>query len=79
VAAIQTGDRIWVIRDGVLRSAAATIARRTGDTATLSSDDLAPGDIVLLTRLPDAVDGLRVRIADDRDAATGHQQAAVSQ
>ena len=75
VAAIQTGDRIWAIRGGVLRPATAQIERRIGEFATISSDDLAQGDVVLLTRLPDAVDGLRVRIAED----AGHRQAAVSQ
>lgn len=75
VAAIQTGDRIWAIRDGVLRPATAQIERRIGEFATISSDDLVQGDVVLLTRLPDAVDGLRVRIAEDAE----HRQAAVSQ
>lgn len=77
VAAIQTGDRIWAIREGVLRPAVAQIERRTGDFATISSNDLAQGDVVLLTRLPDAVDGLRVRVSEGEGGE--HQQAAVSQ
>lgn len=75
VAAIQTGDRIWVIRDGTLRPAAARIERRTSAFATIDSDDLQEGDRVLLTRLPDAVEGLRVRIADDET----HEQSAVDE
>ena len=78
VAAIQTGDRIWAVRDGVLRPAAAQIERRTGDFAIISSDDLTQGDVVLLTRLPDAVDGLRVRVAEDESDDGAYEQAAVS-
>ena len=62
--AVQTGDRIWAIRDGQLRAVEATIERRMGDLVIIETEDLAIGDQVLLTRLPEAVDGLQVRVAE---------------
>lgn len=67
VAAVQSGNRIWAVRDGLLRPVNATIERRSADRVLILTDDVAPGEDVLLTRLPDAIDGLRVRTttADD--------------
>ncbi|MEM6678877.1 MAG: efflux RND transporter periplasmic adaptor subunit [Pseudomonadota bacterium] len=63
VEAIQTGNRVWAVEDGALREVDAVIDRRAGDVALLRTSDLAPGTPVLLTRLPNAIEGLRVRMA----------------
>ena len=71
VSAVQTGDRIWTVRDGALELVAADLDRRDGDAVILRSDTLDPGDRVVTTRLPNAVSGLRVRVAGGEVAGLG--------
>lgn len=72
VAAVQTGDRIWGVVDGALTQIPATIVRRAGDRVVLRSQSLAVGTAVVTTRLPNAIEGLKVRVS-----ANGFQAAHV--
>ena len=62
VEAVQTGNRVWTIQDGGLAELSAQIDRRENDRIILQSDDIEPGMPLVTTRLPNAVEGLKVRV-----------------
>ncbi len=68
VEAVQAENRIWVVEDGALRQVAATIDRRVNDRVLVQSEELLPGDSVLVTRLPAAIEGLKVGVVEQSDA-----------
>ncbi len=65
VAAVQTGDRIWGVVDGALTQIPAVLDRRAGDRMILRSGSLEVGMVVVTTRLPNAIEGLKVRVSSE--------------
>ncbi len=65
VAAVQTGDRIWGVVDGALTQIPAVLDRRAGDRMILRSQSLEVGMVVVTTRLPNAIEGLKVRVSSE--------------
>ncbi|WP_393926584.1 efflux RND transporter periplasmic adaptor subunit [Yoonia sp. R2-816] len=65
VAAVQTGDRIWGVVDGALTQIPAVLDRRAGDRMILRSGSLEVGMGVVTTRLPNAIEGLKVRVSSE--------------
>ncbi len=65
VAAVQTGDRIWGFVDGALTQIPAVLDRRAGDRMILRSGSLEVGMAVVTTRLPNAIEGLKVRVSSE--------------
>ncbi|MCK9261969.1 MAG: HlyD family efflux transporter periplasmic adaptor subunit, partial [Azoarcus sp.] len=66
-SALHGGDRIYAVRDGRLTSLKVTRVgeRREGDVVQLlvRAPDARPGDQVMRTHLPNAIDGLAVEVA----------------
>ncbi|WP_411892657.1 efflux RND transporter periplasmic adaptor subunit [Yoonia sp. SDW83-1] len=65
VAAVQTGDRIWGVVDGALTQIPAVLDRRAGDRMILRSGSVEVGMVVVTTRLPNAIEGLKVRVSSE--------------
>ncbi len=65
VGAVQTGDRIWGVVDGALTQIPAVLDRRAGDRMILRSQSLEVGMAVVTTRLPNAIEGLKVHVSSE--------------
>jgi RND family efflux transporter MFP subunit len=59
-AALRQGDVVWVVEDGRLRFRPVTVARTQGEEALVTSG-LEEGDLVTVSRLEEATDGMAVR------------------
>ena len=64
--ALEGADRLWVVEDGRLRGRDPTVVRRDGDRVQVIDAGLADGDRVLVTDVAAPVEGLEVRVADER-------------
>lgn len=62
-AALRGDDRVYVVENETLRFREIQVARRERDRVVVRSG-LAAGDLVILSRLTAATDGMRVRTAD---------------
>ncbi|NNE10087.1 MAG: efflux RND transporter periplasmic adaptor subunit, partial [Gemmatimonadetes bacterium] len=62
-AAMRGDDRVYVIEEETLRFREVQVARRERDRVVVRSG-LAAGDLVILSRLTAATDGMKVRTAD---------------
>jgi len=69
LAALRAGNKVWLVRDGKLHIIPVEIFQRTDKSALVSTEGLGAKPIVVTGNLKIATEGLRVRIAEPREAA----------
>ncbi|WP_373489794.1 efflux RND transporter periplasmic adaptor subunit [Parasphingorhabdus sp.] len=67
LAALQAGNKIWLVRDGKLHIVTVDIYQRTDKVALISTSGLGSKPVVVTGNLKIATEGLRVRIAAPRE------------
>ena len=66
--AVKGQELVWVIKDGTLHRRDVRILQRGEGRVLLDGRDLAPGTRVLLSDMPDAIEGQSVRLESKREA-----------
>jgi hypothetical protein len=82
--AVYGGGRLYVVEDGRMRGVdVESLGTRVGhggeERLLVQSDALAPGDALVTTHMPNAIEGLRVEIINDealKGTAGGASEAA---
>ena len=62
--ALQIDDTVWVVRDGALARVSVQVLQTADDRAYVLAAELEPGEPVVVTELPVATDGMKVRLAE---------------
>ena len=72
VAALRPGNRVWVWRGGRLQIVPIAVAHATDEEVLIQADEssLTAGDVVIVSPLPTAVDGMQVRRSDEAQLST---------
>ncbi|QJB70893.1 HlyD family efflux transporter periplasmic adaptor subunit [Parasphingorhabdus halotolerans] len=70
LAALRPGNKIWLVREGRLRSVTVEILQRTDTEALITTNNLDEKPVVVVSSLKSATDGQRVRIAKPRTEKT---------
>ena len=72
-AALHSGDRVLVLdSEGRARFREVSVLREERDRVVID-DGLAPGEVIVVSPTPGAVDGMRLRVAKDRARADGEE------
>jgi len=75
LAALRAGNQIWLVKDGKLHILTVDIYQRTDKTALISTRGLGSNPVVVTGNLKVATEGLQVRIAQARKAASAAKPA----
>ena len=60
--ALRPGDEVWVVSDSTVRPIPVEVLQQAGDSAFVTGD-FRPGEVVIVSGVDVATDGMRVRIA----------------
>ena len=73
--AVRPGNRVWVVRDGRLEILTVPVAAMVDDTVFVppGGGGLREGDRLVVTPLPAAVPGMKVRVAGEKDEGGGRK------
>lgn len=66
LAALHSGNQVWLVRDGKMHIVTVEIYQRTDKSALISTKGLGPDPVAVTGNLKIATEGLRVRIAEKR-------------
>jgi multidrug efflux pump subunit AcrA (membrane-fusion protein) len=75
LAALRSGGKVWLVRDGKLKIAAVEVFQRTDTSALISTAGLGQNPVVVTGGLQVATDGQKLRVASPNGTSTNAKPA----
>ena len=64
-SALREDDTVWIVREGALDIVPVQVLQQADEQAFVVSEEIADGDVLVVSDLPVATQGMKVRVADD--------------